>query len=146
VAKVDDDNYYGRHYLTDLIDSFEYSGAGIVGKWAHYVWLRSSGAVVLRNPHSEYRPERLVQGGSIVLEGDVARQLRFGDLPRAVDTDILGRARAAGVGIFSADRFNFVSVRGADRFAHTWPISDTALMNRAGHLVFYGDPRAHVDV
>jgi len=37
IAKVDDDNYYGRHYLTDLVNAFAYSGAGIVGKWAHYV-------------------------------------------------------------------------------------------------------------
>lgn len=146
VAKVDDDNYYGRHYLSDLVDAFAYTDAGIVGKWAHYVWLRSSGAVVLRNRHSEYRDERLVQGGTIVLHRDVARDLRFGDLPRAVDTDLLNRARAEGVRVFSADRFNFVSIRGVDRHAHTWPIADTALMNRAGELLFFGDPREHVDV
>lgn len=146
VAKVDDDNYYGRHYLSDLVDAFTYTDAGIVGKWAHYVWLRSSGAVLLRNRHSEYRDERLVQGGTIVLRRDVARELRFGDLPRAVDTDLLNRARDAGVRVFSADRFNFVSIRGLDRHAHTWPIADTALMNRAGELLFFGDPREHVDV
>lgn len=146
VAKVDDDNHYGRHYLTDLLDAFDYSGAGIVGKWAHYIWLRSSGAVLLRNRFAEYRHDRLVQGGAMVLDREVVRELRFGDLPRAVDTDILGRAREAGVPVFSADRFNFVSIRGADPRAHTWPISDTALMNRAGELVFFGDPREHVDV
>jgi Glycosyl transferase family 2 len=146
IAKVDDDNYYGAHYLTDLVDAFTYSGAGIVGKWCHYIWLRSSGAVLLRNRHSEYRNERLVQGGAMVLDREVVRELRFSDIPRAVDTDILGRARDAGVGIFSADRFNFVSVRGTDRHAHTWPISDTALMNRAGELAFFGDPRQHVEV
>jgi hypothetical protein len=146
VAKVDDDNYYGRHYLSDLVDAFVYTDAGIVGKWAHYVWLRSSGAVLLRNRHSEYRNERLVQGGTIVLRRDVARALRFGDLPRAVDTDLLNRARDEGVRVFSADRFNFVSIRGVDRHAHTWPIADTALMNRSGELLFFGDPRYHVDV
>ncbi|WP_157073141.1 glycosyltransferase family A protein, partial [Kribbia dieselivorans] len=145
IAKVDDDNYYGKHYLTDLVDSFSHSGAGIVGKWCHYVWLRSSNAVILRFPNSEHKFERLVQGGSIILDGDVARDLRFGDLPRAVDTDILTRAKQAGVSIYSADRFNFVSIRGADRHAHTWPISDMALMNRAGQVVFFGDPRPHVE-
>ncbi len=146
VAKVDDDNFYGRHYLTDLVDAFEHSGAGIVGKWAHYIWLRSSGAVILRSAHSEHRFERLVQGGSIVLDRDVIHELRFADLPRAVDTDILTRAKAAGVQTYSSDRFNFVSIRGADRYTHTWPIADTALMNRAGDLVFFGDPRGHVDL
>lgn len=147
IAKMDDDNYYGRHYLTDLVAAFDSTGAGIVGKWAHYVWLRSTGAVVLRNPKAEHRFERLVQGGSIVLTADVARQLRFGDdLPRGVDTDILNRAKEAGVGTYSADRFNYVSIRGTDRHAHTWAITDTALLNRAGTLAFYGDPCEHVEV
>ena len=146
VAKVDDDNFYGRHYLTDLLDCFTHSGAGIVGKWAHYTWLRSSGAVVLRFPYAEHRFEKLVQGGTIILDRDVVTDLRFGDLPRAVDTDILTRATEAGVRTWSGDRFNFVSVRGVDRHAHTWPIADTALMNRAGHVAFFGDPREHVEV
>ncbi|MGE9809098.1 glycosyltransferase [Janibacter sp. G1551] len=146
IAKVDDDNFYGRHYLTDLVDSFDHSGAGIVGKWAHYVWLRSSGAVILRFPTAEHRRERLVQGGAMLFDGDVARELRFGDLPRAVDTDILTRARQAGIETYSSDRFNFVSIRGTDRHAHTWPVADTAMMNRSGRVVFFGDPRPHVDI
>lgn len=147
IAKMDDDNFYGTHYLTDLVAAFDYTDAAIVGKWAHYVWLRSTGAVVLRSAGSEHRYERLVQGGSLVLKADVARALRFDDrLPRGVDTDILDRAHRDGVLTYSADRFNYVSVRGPDRRAHTWTIADAALMNRAGELVFYGDPREHVEV
>lgn len=146
VAKIDDDNFYGRHYLLDLVDALDYSGAGIAGKWAHYMWLRSTGAVILRFPNSEHRCERLVQGGSILMRGDVARELRFSDLPRAVDTDLLDRARTAGVRTYSSDRFNFVSVRGTDRHAHTWTLEDASFMNRSGRVVFYGDPREHVEV
>ena len=146
VAKVDDDNYYGRHYLRDLLDAFEPSGAQVVGKWAHYVWLRSSGAGVLRNRWAENRPERLVQGGSMVVERDLLDQVPFSDLPRAVDTDLLNRVQQAGAVTYSADRFGFVSIRGTDRHSHTWPIADTALMNRSGSLAFFGDPRAHVEV
>lgn len=146
IAKMDDDNFYGRHYLTDLVSAFGYTDAGIVGKWAHYVWLRSTGAVLLRCPYAEHRPERLVQGGSILMKGDVARELRFSDIPRAVDTDLLDRALEAGVMTYSADRFNFVSIRNGDRAAHTWTIADAALMNRAASVVFYGDPREHVDI
>ncbi len=146
VAKIDDDNFYGRHYLDDLVDAIDFSGAGIAGKWAHYTWLRSTGAVILRFPRSEHRYERLVQGGSILMRGDVARELRFSDLPRAVDTDLLNRAQAAGVRTYSADRFNYVSIRGTDRHAHTWALEDAAFMNRTSRVVFYGDPREHVDV
>jgi hypothetical protein len=146
VAKMDDDNFYGRHYLSDLVAAFDYTDAGIVGKWAHYVWLRSTDAVVLRFKYAEHRYERLVQGGSILMQRDVAQALRFGDLPRRVDTDLLDRAQLAGILTYSSDRFNFVSIRGTDRHAHTWTIADTGLLNRVGELVFFGDPRVHVEV
>lgn len=147
VAKMDDDNHYGPHYLTDLADALRGSGAGLAGKWAHYVWLRSTGAVVLRYPDHENTFGTRVQGGSMLFEGDVVRELRFGDhLPRAVDTDILDRSAAAGVPIFSADRFGYVSVRGTDRMGHTWTVSDETFLTAAGRLEFFGDPRTHVDV
>ncbi|WP_114201278.1 glycosyltransferase [Janibacter anophelis] len=146
VAKIDDDNFYGREYLRDLVDAVDVSGAGIVGKWAHYTWLRSTRAVILRFPKSEHRFERLVQGGSILMRGEVARGLRFSDLPRAVDTDLLNRAKAEGVRTYSSDRFNYVSIRGTDRHAHTWTLEDASFMNKSSRVVFYGDPREHVDV
>jgi hypothetical protein len=146
IAKMDDDNFYGRHYLKDMVRAFDFTDAGIVGKWAHYVWLRASGAVVLRYPDAEHTYERRVQGGSMLLDGDLVRGLRFADLPRGVDSDILDRAMADGVRIYSGDRFNFVSVRGTDRNAHTWAVSDATFMTASGRLMFYGDPRVHVDV
>lgn len=146
IAKMDDDNHYGRHYLNDLLASVGTSGAQIVGKWAHYVWLRSSGAVVLRHAEAEHTYQRRVQGGSMLFAGDVVRGLRFSDIPRAVDSDILDRAIADGVKIWSADRFNFVSVRGDDRTAHTWTVADDSFLTAAGQLAFFGDPRTHVEV
>lgn len=146
IAKMDDDNYYGTHYLGDLVDALRAQGAGIAGKWGHYVWLRSTGAVVLRYPDFENRWVRRIQGGSMLFEGDVVRELRFGDLPRAVDSDILDRSMAAGVSIWSADRYNYVSVRGEDNSAHTWTVEDATFLTASGRLAFYGDPRSHVEV
>jgi hypothetical protein len=146
LAKMDDDNHYGRHYLTDLLNAFDSTDAGIVGKWAHYVWVRSADAVILRYPSVEHRYYRLVQGGTIVARREVVDEFRFSRLPRAVDTDFLNRAWAGGVRTYSADRFNFVSVRGPDRERHTWKVHDIELMAGDGRVAFYGDPRAHVDV
>lgn len=146
VAKMDDDNYYGPEFLGDLVDAAACSGADIVGKWAHFVWLRSSGAVVLRYPDAEYRRERRVQGGSMLFSTDVVRSLRFSDIPRAVDSDILDRAVDLGYRIYSADRYNYVSVREGDSSQHTWQVTDATFFTRRGTLLFYGDPTEHVDV
>lgn len=146
IAKMDDDNIYGAHYLSDLLAAFSYTDAGIVGKWAHYVWLRSTGAVVLRYPDAEHRYERRIQGGSMLFAGDVARQVRFSDIPRAVDSDILDRSMTEGVRVYSGDRYNYVSVRGDDRHSHTWTVTDSTFLTATGRLLFYGDPTTHVSL
>ncbi|HIZ97476.1 MAG TPA: family 2 glycosyl transferase, partial [Candidatus Janibacter merdipullorum] len=146
IAKMDDDNIYGARYLSDLLAAFSYTDAGIVGKWAHYVWLRSTGAVVLRYPDAEHRYERRIQGGSMLFAGDVARQVRFSDIPRAVDSDILDRSMAEGVRVYSGDRYNYVSVRGDDRHSHTWTVTDSTFLTATGRLLFYGDPTTHVSL
>ena len=142
LAKMDDDNLYGTHYLRDLSYVFEYTEAGITGKGAHYCEMRTHGLTLLRFPQLEHNPAELVQGGTLLADGDVLRELRFADLPRAIDSDLLRRAIADGVGIHSADRFNFVSVRG-DREAHTWKVDDAELM-RHGRVAFHGPPGENV--
>lgn len=146
VAKMDDDNFYGPRFLADLVDAFSYTSAGITGKWAHYVWLRSTGTVVLRFERYEHRYHRLVQGGSIVARADVAHDIRFSDIPRAVDSDFLNRAMAAGVQTYSGDRYNYISIRGDDRMSHTWKIEDLDFLAGSGRVVTYGDPRDLVTV
>jgi hypothetical protein len=139
---MDDDNLYGPHYLSDLAYAFDYTTAGLVGKGAHYCEMRTHGVTLLRFPHLEHTEAELIQGGTILADGDVMRRLRFSDLPRAVDSDLLRRAQAEGVGVYSADRFNFVSVRG-EREAHTWKVSDEELM-RHGRVAFHGPAEEHV--
>ena len=146
VAKMDDDNVYAEHYLRDLVRAFDYTEASVVGKWAHYAHLRSTGATLLRFPDAEHRYVDLVQGGTLLLERELGRRLRFEDLPRRVDTTFLDKVRAEGGRVYSTDRFNFVSVRSATTEGHTWPISDVELLARRGRLVFHGDPVAHVTV
>jgi len=145
VAKVDDDNFYGTHYLTDLVRALDYSGADVVGKWAHLVHLESSGATLLRFEKAEHRFVEQVQGGTLLMRRTVAERIRFEDLPRRVDTTFLAKVRAAGLTVYAADRFNFVSVRRADTGSHTWPISDKDIMARSSRLLFYGDPTSHAE-
>lgn len=144
IAKMDDDNFYGPQFLADLVDAFRYSGAGITGKWCHYVWLSSTKAVVLRFPDHEHRFGNRVQGGAMLFDADVVRSLRFSDIPRRVDSDILDRAQAEGIGIYSADPYNFVSIRSTDRHSHTWTVADSVFLTATGDLRFFGDPREHV--
>jgi hypothetical protein len=143
IAKMDDDDIYGAHYLSDAVNAFSYTSAAVVGKGAHFVQLRGSGVTILRFAHQEHTEAELVKGATLVVDGDVLRTYRFADLPAGVDTEFLRRVRADRVGIYSADRFNFVAVRRSDPRTHTWKISDEELL-RSGQVAFHGDPTPHV--
>jgi hypothetical protein len=143
---MDDDNWYGPHYLSDLVRAFSWTDAQVVGKWAHYVHLQRSNATLLRFPEAEHRYVNLVQGGTIVAPRSVLRDCPMEDLPRAVDTTFLEKVRRSGGMVYSADRFNFVSVRSGASNGHTWSISDEDLLVRKSSLLFYGAPHAHAEV
>jgi len=145
VAKVDDDNFYGTHYLTDLVRALDYSGADVVGKWAHLVHLEGTGETLLRFENAEHRFTDLVQGGTLLMRRGLVRKHRFADLPRAVDTTFLAKIRAAGCKVYAADRFNFVSVRRADPGGHTWPITDEELRARSSRVLDVTDPYAYAE-
>lgn len=144
LAKMDDDNHYGANFLTDQLDAFRYTDAGVVGKWAHYVYLESERATLLRFARHEHRYTEKVQGGTMLIQAEVAKRLRFDDVPRAVDTTFLNRCAREGVQVYSGDRFNFVSVRRSDPHSHTWTITDRQILARSSELKFFGDPEEHV--
>lgn len=146
VAKMDDDNYYGSHYLKDLLRAFDYTNAEVVGKWAHLVYLEGAGSMLLRFPQAEHRFVKLVQGGTLTVRRSTATELRFDDLPRRVDTTFLDKVRANGGAIYSTDRFNFVSIRRADANSHTWKITEKQLLSGRVRLLFYGEPYEHAEV
>ncbi|MCC3271139.1 glycosyltransferase [Arthrobacter zhangbolii] len=143
VAKMDDDDHYGPHYLSDQLYALEYSGADVVGKQAHYMHLRSSNAVVLRFGHREHRYTDFVMGPTIVTRRTLARELPFPSLGLGEDTGFLKQAAAAGKRIYSADRFNYYQVREAS--GHTWKVDDATLL-ASGDLRFYGEPNEHTDI
>ncbi len=145
VAKMDDDNHYGRHYLKDLVRAFDYTDAQVVGKWAHLTYLEGSQATLLRFPQAEHRYTRLVQGGTIVTRRETAAQVRFEPLPRRVDTTFLEKVGAVGGHVYSSDRFNYVSVRRASVAGHTWKITEEDMLAGKADLLFYGEPFTHAE-
>jgi spore maturation protein CgeB len=146
VAKMDDDNFYGEHYLTDLVRALEFARADVVGKWAHYVLLESTGETLLRFAHAEHRYVPQVQGGTLLMGRSLAEEFRFDDLPRGVDTAFLARVIEAGRKVYAADRFNFVSVRRANPESHTWTISDDEIRARSSQVVDTTNPYALAEV
>jgi hypothetical protein len=143
IGKIDDDELYGPHYVADLVAAFSYADAGVVGKLAHYAYLESAGATVLRWPDREHRHVDHLRGGALLAEADLLRTYRFADLPRGEDTDLFRRLRGDGVRLYAADRYSFVTIRHADPARHTWRPDDRRLLAN-GRVAFYGFAEEHV--
>ncbi|WP_093258617.1 glycosyltransferase family protein [Thermostaphylospora chromogena] len=143
IGKMDDDNLYGDHYLSDLVRAFDYSEAELVGKGAHYTYFEATNTTMLRLPGLEHRYAHLVQGGTFLAKADLFRTYPFEDVTRGEDTRMVRRLKEEGVKIYSADRFNFVYWRGGDRTMHTWQADDIKLARNA-QFAFVGHPADHV--
>ncbi|WP_433335597.1 glycosyltransferase family protein [Spirillospora sp. CA-294931] len=143
IGKMDDDELYGPHYVSDLIPAFSYTEAGVVGKLAHYAYLESIGATLLRYPDHEHRYVNVVRGGALLAEGDLLRTYRFADIGRGEDTDLFRRLADDGVRVYAADRYSFITIRHADPNRHTWQPTDRELMSEA-RLASYGLPKEHI--
>lgn len=143
LAKMDDDDFYAPRYLADLLDALDYSGADIVGKQAHYMYVESQNATLHRFGHREHRFTDFVMGPTITGYRRVFDQIPFQRRNTGEDSSFLAAVIEAGFSIYSADRFNFVQRRGSD--GHTWQVSDAGVLS-TGDVVMFGDNSLHVTV
>ena len=142
-TKMDDDDLYGEFYLHDLLRAREYSGADVVGKHAHYMYLAGTDATLLRFPWMEHRFTDRVMGPTITAGREVLRAHPFEDVSRGEDTGFLDAVAAAGGRIYSADRFNFTQMRRGEAGGHAWSASDRELLASAD-VAWFGRNDGHV--
>ncbi|WP_347693772.1 glycosyltransferase [Arthrobacter sp. Bz4] len=143
LAKMDDDDFYGKNYLKDQVNALMFSQADVVGKQAHYMYLEDRNATILRYAGLEHRFTDFVMGPTLTARREAFVQFPFRDLAAGEDTRFLSDARSGGASVYSADRFNFFQQRGSQN--HTWQISSNELL-ASGRVVLFGRPDQHVTV
>ena len=127
IAKMDDDDLYGDHYLFESLAAADYARADVVGKHAHYLHLSGPDLTVLRFADWEHRYTTFVSGPTLVARADLAREVTFPETTTGEDTGFLSDCARAGARIYSASRFGFVQRRGTT-FGHTWDISNAEVL------------------
>jgi len=142
-TKWDDDDIYSPMYLGDQVNAMMYSEAEVVGKRAHYMHLAGAGATILRNPQLEHRFVEAVSGPTIFAATDTFRRIPFHPVQRGEDSRFLGDVIESGGRVYSADRFNYCQMRGADVASHTWPITTEELL-ASSKIQFFGSPEDHI--
>ncbi|MBU5345913.1 glycosyltransferase [Paenibacillus lautus] len=130
IAKFDDDDYYAPHYLSDCLKSLRRSNADIIGKRAHYMYLKGSKTLILRFPNDENRPVTQLPGATLMFKKNVLNQVRFPNRNVGEDDLFCMRSKRKGYRIYSGDKNNFAAVRRKNSSSHTWVISDKELTDK----------------
>ena len=134
IAKMDDDDYYGENYLSDMMLAADFSGAEILGKGTYFVHMKASNITALRSVASQHEFTDFVAGATLTGQREVLREIRFPDCTRGEDSSLLATASKAGCRIYSADAFNTLVVRGTDHQRHTWDIGDSDFLKNCRNI------------
>lgn len=135
IAKFDDDDFYGQNYIRDSVNALNWSGAAVVGKAATYVHLKDLGIIVRKDRANEHKWFHRVSGATIVARRSVFDFCQFGGTNAGEDSAFLAAVVEKGFPIYSADRFNYMTVRTT---AHTWKIADEEILAQSTAEVFGG--------
>ena len=124
VAKLDDDDIYGRGYLSEAVRVLREGRGDVAGKSEHFVYLHQTGQFVLRRAGESHQIRKFVHGATLVFPRDLSRTLPFPDLTRGEDTVFLRSCLEAGVRVYSGSRKNYIYIRRGDGAGHTWTSTD----------------------
>lgn len=141
IAKMDDDDFYGPSYISDLVLAALESGADITGKKAAFYFFEDGQEYCFRGaafrnrwlwPLTHERGHTIcsdsistycstVAGASLLVARDVIRRIPFDEAaPRGTDTIFQLACRRAGFTTYVSDEFNFCYVRHACVQQHLW--------------------------
>ncbi len=129
VVKMDDDDWYSRDFVADLLRARAYSGAEVVGMPAEVHYLTEQGVTVRRGHRTEC-PARFVAGGTMLLDRPLLREVGgFRAVRKYVDAQLLAAVTAAGAAIYRTHGLGYVLRRNPT--GHTWQVDADYLLDPA---------------
>ena len=102
------DDYYGKNYLVDAMNTFKYSNANIVGKYTHYAYSETNKLLSIMLPHMEYRYVKYVKFPTLIIRKKVFDKIKFSEKLYRYDVEFLKNCADNNISIYAADRFNYV--------------------------------------
>ncbi|WML35834.1 glycosyltransferase family 2 protein [Clostridium sp. OS1-26] len=121
ISKMDDDDYYGENYLTDLMNVFKYTDAQVTGKTTRFIYFEDNNTLGIFSPNYEnrYVPSNIA-GGTLTFKKEIFEKVKFRSVNISEDSYFLIACNNAGIKIFSADKYNYVYMRHKNLYEHTW--------------------------
>ncbi|WP_429131521.1 glycosyltransferase family protein [Aeromonas dhakensis] len=131
IAKLDDDDIYGSHYITDAVLALEYSGADVVGKDSHLAYVESMDKTFLIRSDKDCRFSDFIIGASLIIRKEVFEKVTFHNKNKGEDSQFLKDCNANKLKIYSSDIYNYITIRSKSLDNHTWKIEDKEFVKNA---------------
>jgi spore maturation protein CgeB len=120
IAKMDDDDYYGPNYVSDMLLPMRWGDFDLIGKNQTFWHDVQSDKYYLKNLRGAHRTMDLVFGATFVGRRTMFLRNPFPERRTGEDTLELAQLKSNGYRIYSADPFNFCYRRRASQ--HTWDL------------------------
>jgi glycosyltransferase involved in cell wall biosynthesis len=130
VAKMDDDDWYGSHHITDLVLAREYSGATLIGKGAEFVYLAGADRTIRRFVGGAESSSATLAGGCLLIRRtDLVDVGSWRSVKKSVDQGLIEDVSRAGGSIYRTHGFEYVLNRHGTN--HTWDSGDQYFSDQA---------------
>jgi hypothetical protein len=127
VLKMDDDDWYGPDFVTDLLLARAYSGAELVGTPSEMHYLVPEDVTVRRGHQAELYAH-FVAGGTMLVDRGLLRSVgSFRSVRKYVDAQLLHAVGEAGAAIYRTQGLGYLLRRNAS--GHTWQVDMDYLLD-----------------
>lgn len=132
ITKVDDDDHYGPHHLTDLLLAHRFSGADMVAKSSRFTYFTDHDFTIDRTWGAKEAFDGTPAGGTMMITRSALTQIGgWSPSVRHVDSDLIARARAYGLPRYRTQSLGYVYVRRSS--GHTWAADHDDLLAQGQH-------------
>jgi glycosyltransferase involved in cell wall biosynthesis len=129
LAKMDDDDLYGRRYLSEAVQAMRTHAVPVVGKVEHFVYRVPQRELMLWGPGAAWLEQDFLTGPSLVFEAHLGRTPGFRPVGLAEERYFAEDCRRKGHRLLATSRRNLV-VRRFSPEHHTWQPSEQVIAAR----------------
>jgi hypothetical protein len=130
IAKMDDDDWYGKEHISDLLLAASYSDADLVGKGSEFVYLTEENLTIRRDLGDSEVESRTIGGGAMLVKAETFREINgWRELSRGVDVALIDDVVSNGGRVWRTHPFGYLLRRTKNQ--HTWEVDDRYFLRHA---------------
>ena len=132
LTKVDDDDFYGREHVWDLVLARAYSGAELVGKALDWIRVEPDDCTVLRPAYPAEQYATFIAGGTMMISrADLDHVGGWRPVPKSIDRALIDRVHQAGGLVYRTHGLGYLYVRRGE--GHTALARDEHFLTKTAH-------------